>query len=486
MTVLRTAVLLALTSLVVAAPAVAAPVHVVTPDGRTVVRDNPYLPASDPLPPPAVQASARRATSRLVARAAASKKTFARSVEELNAAGSIDPLVYDAARAAASDARSLLRKLPTGTSKTNLGDVRDLLDGLAAGGQVTAGRIPVLTEILARNTEYWNTGTALSYGERVNFTGSRIVWQYYPGAGIQPQWLGTFGAANAYWKSNRKSAATALGQLLDETLALASPRAGGIAWESFFAFSGAAPVWVSALSQGTGIQALSRASQKLARPDLLEAAKQALGIFETPPPTGVALKQRDGTHYLIYSTNPKLLVLNGFLQSLNGLFDYAEISQDPAGLALFEAGDAEAKAEIPRYDTGAWSLYEGVNESSLSYHQLVRDFLQNLCDRTQESLYCQTATRFTADETEPPSMRIRTTSARTKQPVPIAFTLSKKSTVSLYVDDVPITSATLPYGTQKLTWAGRKKAGAVTVTLKATDLAGNTGTVSKTILLKRK
>src|SRR5690606_3807090 len=105
----------------------------------------------------------------------------------------------------------------------------------------------------------------------------------------------------------------------DEVLALASPRAGGIAWESFFAFSGAPPVWVSALSQGTGIQALSRASQKLQRPELLEAAKQALGIFATAPPEGVALKRNGGAHYLIYSTNPRLLVLNGFIQSLNGL-----------------------------------------------------------------------------------------------------------------------------------------------------------------------
>src|SRR5690606_32813388 len=130
----------------------------------------------------------------------------------------------------------------------------------AARGQVTPGRVPVLTEILRRNTEYWNTGRALSYGARVEFRGSRVVWRYYPGAGIQPQWLGTFGAANAYAKSNRRAAATALGELVDEVLALASPRAGGIAWESFFAFSGAPPVWVSALSQGTGIQALSRAS----------------------------------------------------------------------------------------------------------------------------------------------------------------------------------------------------------------------------------
>jgi len=482
----RTAVLLVLMALAGAAPAAAAPVHVVEADGDVVLRDDPYLPAADPLPPPAAQPAARRSATPARARAAARKRTFARVVDDLARDGRLDPLVHDAARDAAAEARSLLRKLPTGTSKSNLSDVRDLLDGLAARNQVTPGRIPVLTEILRRNTEYWNTGRALSYGARVEFRGSRIVWQYYPGAGIQPQWLGTFGAANAYWKSNRRAAATALGELLDEVLALASPRAGGIAWESFFTFSGAPPVWVSALSQGTGIQALSRASQKLERPDFLEAAKQALGIFQTPPPEGVALKRGGGAHYLIYSTNPRLLVLNGFIQSLNGLWDYAQISQDPVGLQLFEAGDRAAQKELPDYDTGAWSLYEGTNESSLSYHQLVREFLQNLCERTQTEAYCATATRFAQDETDPPSIRIRTSTARTRKPVTIRFTLSKKSTVSLYVDDTPITSATLAYGERSLTWAGRRKPGPVTVTLKAKDLAGNTAEVSKTIVLKRK
>ncbi|MBX5441667.1 MAG: hypothetical protein IRZ32_09095 [Solirubrobacteraceae bacterium] len=482
----RTAVLAVLLALAAAAsPAAAAPVHVVQPDGRVVVRDDPSLPAADPLPP-APATAPRAAATAPAGRAAARTRTFARAVDDLNRQGRLDPLVHQAAKDAAAGARSLLRKLPNGTSRTNLSQVRDLLDGLAARNQVTPGRVPVLTEILRRNTEYWNTGKALSYGARVEFSGSRIVWQYYPGAALQPQWLGTFGAANALWRSNRRASATALAELLDEVLALASPRAGGIAWESFFAFSGAPPVWVSALSQGTGIQALSRAAQKLNRPDYLEAATQALGIFQAAPPEGVALKRNGGTHYLIYSTNPRLLVLNGFIQALNGLWDYAQISQNPLGLQLFEAGDRAAQAELADYDTGAWSLYEGVNESSLSYHQLVREFLQNLCQRTQTEAYCATAERFLQDEKTPPEIRIRTSTARAGRPVPIRFTLSKKSTVSLLVDGTPITSATLAYGDRTLTWAGRRRPGQVEVTLKARDLAGNTAEVSRTITLKRK
>jgi hypothetical protein len=424
------------------------------------------------------------------AHAAVAKKTFAQVIEELYAAGSITDVQEQAASAAAAASRSLLRKLPAGARKNNLQDVLNLANGLANTGGLSAGRVNVVTEILARNAEYWNDGALLSYGQRVTFAdgATRIVWMYYPGAGLQPQWLGTFGAANslAQSKSVKKSVLTQLTQTLDQALALASPRAGGIAWESFFSFSGAAPVWVSSLSQGTAIQALSFASQKLARPDYLDAATSALGIFQTAPPEGVALPVPEGTHYLIYSTNPRLLVLNAFLQSLTGLYDYAQISQNPLGQQLFAAGDAAAQVEVPRYDTGAWSLYEGTREADLGYHQLVTGFLENLCTRTQTPIYCSTAAAFTADETTPPKVQIVTSTGVIKKPVVIKFTLSKISSVSMSVNGTSVSSTQLSYGTHTLTWRGQSKPGDVTVTIDAKDLNGNTVSVSKVVTLKRR
>jgi len=479
--VLRTAVLLALLSLALASSATAAPVHVLTRDGREVVRQDRHLPPPDPAPRatrtvPRAHAAARRKKQR---------KTTGTELLRLRDEGAITPEVYDAALATWKDARSTLRKL-TGRREVELGNVMKMVDGLAAEGELTPGRIPVLFEIVGRNREWWGgNGSLLGWGARVKFSGSRLVWQSYPGMGIQPQWLGTFGDANALWKSKRRSASTALAELLDEVLRFASPRAGGIAWESFFTWSGAPPVWVSGLSQGTGIQALARASQKLARPDYLQAATAALGVFRTPPPEGVALETDDGTHYLIYSTNSKLLVLNGFLQALIGLWDYTQISGNPEGQALFAAGDAAAQAEVADYNTGAWSLYDGVKESDLNYHRLVRQFLQNLCDRTSTPVYCDTAADFEEDEITPPEMRVVTRRAATKKPVPIRFTLSKISTVTLYVGGERITSARLPHGTQTLTWSGSRRPGEVTVRLDATDLAGNRGSAEGVIDLKR-
>ena len=91
-----------------------------------------------------------------------------------------------------------------------------------------------------------------------------------------------------------------------------------------------------------------------------------------------------GSHYLIYSMSPGLRVLNAFLQANTGLYDFATLTGDAKAKRLFKAGDRAARREIPKFDTGAWSLYSlGGRESDLGYHRLVRDFLDNLCDRTK-------------------------------------------------------------------------------------------------------
>ncbi len=66
-----------------------------------------------------------------------------------------------------------------------------------------------------------------------------------------------------------------------------------------------------------------------------------------------------------------------------GIYDYTAITKDPLGLKLFEEGDAEARALVPHYDTGHWSLYDQFGESDLNYHELLTEFLQHLCERTR-------------------------------------------------------------------------------------------------------
>jgi hypothetical protein len=272
--------------------------------------------------------------------------------------------------------------------------------------------------------------------------------------------------------------------------------------EYAFWFGGGRPLWVSGLAQGTGIQAVSRAGQRLERivgqpgrrAEATAVAREALGVFRTAPPQGVRREIGAGAHYLIYSHSPRLYVLNGFLQSLVGLHDYAEISGDPEGAALFEEGAARAREEVPRYDTGAWSYYSrgsARSESSLGYHTLTRDFLDSLCDRLRDDpVFCVAETRFSAYLITPPEPVTVTERVRARTRSALRFELDKISRVSVVVRRrgrtvLSRSGLTLGRGTRSLTWDVPRRAGTYAWTVTATDLAGNTASDSAKLRVLR-
>ena len=317
------------------------------------------------------------------ARTAASKPTVTQALQGLQRSGQITPAEYAKYAGAYSAASRSLSRL-SGTRRAELGAVMSNVQAMAAGGYFVASRLPVIFVTLERNRQWWTTEPLVGSGVRVSFAGSKIVWEHYAGQGIEIQWLGTFGEANGYYLSGHEN--SNLKQLLGEVLPLATKRAGGIAWEYMFQFDGGKPPWTSGLSQGTALQVLARAWSRLKEQPLRDAAQQALGIFQTPPSSGVQVKTPAGSEYAEYTYAPSDRILNGFIQAVVGLYDYTQITKDPLGLKLFEEGDAEARAETPHYDTGAWSQYDQYTESNLNYHELLTEFLQHLCERTHKGL----------------------------------------------------------------------------------------------------
>ncbi|HEY3759297.1 MAG TPA: D-glucuronyl C5-epimerase family protein [Solirubrobacteraceae bacterium] len=320
---------------------------------------------------PAAAARGRRAT--------AAKPTVPAALQSLQRSGTLTATLYTQYASAYTRATSTLKKL-SGTRRAELGSVLANVQQIAAAREFIPSRLPALFLTLERNIQWWSSEPLLAADQRVSFPGSHIVWEYYPGQGIEIQWLATFGEANGYYLQGHEN--TQLQETLNEVIPLATQRAGGIAWEYMFHFDGGAPPWTSGLSQGTALQALSRAYSRLKNPAYLAADKQALGIFLTPPPAGVLVRTAAGSHYLEYTYAPQERILNGFIQADIGLYDYTKYTGDPLGQKLFEAGDAEARVEVPHYDTGAWSMYDQHSESNLNYHELLTEFLQNLCTRT--------------------------------------------------------------------------------------------------------
>jgi D-glucuronyl C5-epimerase C-terminus len=417
----------------------------------------------------------------------ARRLTVTAALQRLQKSGAITETAYGQYQSTYNAAKSSLRKL-SGTRAAELGAVLANVEAMTAKGLLSASRAPVVFLTLQRNRQWWTTERLLGSDQRVSFSGSRLVWEYYPGQGVEIQWLATFGEANGYFFAKET---TALQEVLDEAIPLATQRAGGIAWEYLFQFDGGSPPWTSGLSQGTALQVLARAWSRTHEPQYLTAAQQALGIFKNGPSAGVRVATPAGAHYLEYTYAPSERILNGFIQSLVGLYEYTKLTGDPVGQQLFEAGDAEARAEVPHYNTGAWSKYDQSSESNLNYHELLAEFLEHLCEKTGrgepltpttgqipgDDIYCTTAKSFREDVKTPPVLELLTQNLRTNERAGVQMKLSKIATVNMTVKlgekTVWTNNATVEGGRPRLLWVTPSKGGVYTVNLKAKDLAGN-------------
>lgn len=468
----------------------ASPVLVMDERGVVRERTDPALPPRGhplaELPAPRGTARAMTARARAIASTPRARRAAARTVRgelrRLQRAGQITRAEHDRYRAIFDDALRLVAKL-SGTRQGALQGVINNTNHMARRGDMTASRLPAIFHTLQRNREWWATGRLLSYGERVEFNDSELVWQYYPGEGIQLQVLGTFGKANGLWmEKNREK----LANLLDEMTALASTRGGALAFEYYFYFGGGAPPWASAMAQATGIQSLARASQLLRDESYLETARRGVKLFGVNATTGVSTKTRAGRRFLLYSFAPGQQVLNGFVQTLVGLNDYGAIARDERARRLFAAGERQARLDLRASDTGAWSLYQiGGAEADLNYQQLVTEFIHNLCDRSGIEHWCEADRRFARYLKEPPRLRLLTRRVRARGTALVRFEVSKISKVGMTVRrngaTVHSTSATVSRGPHGYSWTVPSAPGEYEITLSGTDLAGNYGTRTFTV-----
>ena len=157
---------------------------VLTPAGHAVHRNDPYLtmPAVTPAPAtPAVTAATKPKP-----KPKAKERTVRTELVRLRNSRAITQTQYRLYNGSFSAALASEKRL-RGTRKTELEAVVENLHNIAASGGLWPTRLPALFETLDRNRQWWTTGPILAYGQRVEFSGSQLVWQYYPGQGIELQ-----------------------------------------------------------------------------------------------------------------------------------------------------------------------------------------------------------------------------------------------------------------------------------------------------------
>ena len=383
--------------------------------------------------------------------------------------------------------------LPSKTRRRDeLGAQIVMLATISARGKLTPNRMRPLFRQLDANRVWFAASAPPTALAQVGVPGDLLVYAYYPGHGLQLQPLFNWTKVNGYWFAKDYAGMQAM---IDELAPLAVTQRGGwITWEYAFDYPGSRAPWLSGMAQGVAIQALARGWQATQNERDLTLARQALPGLGVPLADGGLVSESPGGRWWpLYAEHPSLRVLNGDLQTVISLYDYAAITADTQALAWAQDGARRAAALLPQYDTGAWSRYHGSREADLGYHDLMTLQLRQLALKSGEPVFRTYAERFTLYRVTLPV--IAATSNRTvraypsvadspRAGVPVKARLSKISRVTLVVtDEAGSTVAASRLGTYRrgpveVRWNGKVRRrpaapGAYQLWLSATDLAGN-------------
>jgi hypothetical protein len=231
------------------------------------------------------------------------------------------------------------------------------------------------------------------------------------------------------------------------------------------------------MAQSVAAQAFARGQAKLGDPAFAAAAQKAFRAI----PGKLVRSLPEGLFIRLYSFSD-LAVLNAQLQSVVSLEDYALALEDPAGQQLAGQLRASSAALLPKFDTGAWTLYAlGANESTLDYQRYVVSLLKRIGARNNDPFWTDYGNKFASYEDIPPVLAPGPPGpAAYPRPVDgfrdnaaISFTLSKISRVTVSVG-TERTTLLVGRGRKMIeAYPGKVPAGSNPDSVKAVDLAGN-------------
>ena len=173
-----------------AAPAHAAPVIVVG-QGQVERVDDPFVPA-----PADIDLGPAPGRPRVRAHSAAQgSQAVGRALGLAAQRGAISGPVYSRYRRTYRRGRATLGRL-SGARRRELGYVVRSVERVALAGRLTATRMPSIFLQLRRNSAYWPNKPFPATGDQLTFRGSELLYQYFPGRGLQLHPLSNFKKAN--------------------------------------------------------------------------------------------------------------------------------------------------------------------------------------------------------------------------------------------------------------------------------------------------
>ena len=150
----------------------------------------------------------------------------------------------------------------------------------------------------------------------------------------------------------------------------------------------------SSMAQGEGISMLIRAYMVTKEEKDLAAAAKAKDFMLKPLDEGGTTDYR-GTDVYLYEYTFRPLVLNGWIFSLWGLYDYCKYTEDGKTGEILAATLETLKKKLPEFDIGYWSMYEdGKRICSPFYHDLHIAQLSVMYDLFGDEIYREFARKW--------------------------------------------------------------------------------------------
>jgi D-glucuronyl C5-epimerase C-terminus len=164
--------------------------------------------------------------------------------------------------------------------------------------------------------------------------------------------------------------------------------------------------WYSAMAQGAALTLFVRLHAVTGEQRWRMAADSTFATFLQPPrtrrPWTVFVARRYEHRYLWfeeYAKNPPTQVLNGHIQALFGVYEYARATGSAAAMRVFDGGATTARYQVPRFRVpGEISYYSlRVRVQYDDYHCVHVGQLKLLARMTGDFWFARAARRFAAD-----------------------------------------------------------------------------------------
>lgn len=150
----------------------------------------------------------------------------------------------------------------------------------------------------------------------------------------------------------------------------------------------------SSMAQGEGISMLIRAHIATRDERYIAAVHRAKDFMLKPIPSG-GTTDYSGTDVYLYECTHEPLILNGWIFSLWGLYDYCKYTGDARVQSVLDATLASLKKKLPEFDIGYWSKYEdGKRICSPFYHKLHIAQLTVMYDLFGDPIYGEYADKW--------------------------------------------------------------------------------------------